>query len=76
MFTWKYPCNTVYKLLLTYWPNNTRWRCQVEGACDDFTRGHIVEVCRDSCAERSVGGADFESCVRACVEELKAKCGA
>lgn len=42
--------------------------------CDDFVRGHIVEVCRDSCASESVGREDFYACVSLCVEELKRRC--
>jgi len=38
--------------------------------CDPFVREHVVEVCRDSCAERSVGPDAF----RACVEELRRRC--
>ncbi|ADL19169.1 hypothetical protein ASAC_0763 [Acidilobus saccharovorans 345-15] len=43
--------------------------------CDPFTRGHVVEVCRERCAEVSLGGKDFAECVRSCVEELRSRCG-
>ena len=42
--------------------------------CDPFVREHVVEVCRDSCAERSVGPEDFRACVEVCVEELRRRC--
>ncbi|MGC9071271.1 MAG: hypothetical protein ACP5HK_01030 [Acidilobus sp.] len=42
--------------------------------CTPFIKEHVVEVCRDECAERSIGPDGFRACVEACVEDLKQRC--
>ncbi|MGC9210369.1 MAG: hypothetical protein ACP5FT_03810 [Acidilobus sp.] len=42
--------------------------------CTPFVREHVVEVCREECAETTIGGEDFRACVEACVQELRRRC--
>ncbi|MEM2550812.1 MAG: hypothetical protein QW168_01450 [Sulfolobales archaeon] len=37
---------------------------------DDYSRTHVVKVCREKCSETGFSGEAFRECVELCVREI------